>query len=317
MESRAIIYPDPTAPDAHERLGEFFREAGFTVELRSANLDPDAISKSLPNEAFVLVIPLIEQDCLGVKIMQVAALSDPVHDSPETHRRHITLLYGRALPGPGYLSLAYREGADDIIAMQEDESQINNQVRRAYNRLRALRRDTDILRSDTREAQRLAARCEQLEKESSRSREQIHLLARTAAALAIGDFRPEHTEPALLVVSCTEALSKIATQCAEQLHYRTRVARSAAQAMQLIAEQPADVILSEVQLPDADAPKLAQQIRRASPEKLPYFIAWSSDIDAENRLLGADTCIDDFVLKRSDAEATLLLTAALLRGMAP
>jgi PleD family two-component response regulator len=84
-----------------------------------------------------------------------------------------------------------------------------------------------------------------------------------------------------------------------------------------MAEDPADVVLSEARLSDADAPGLAMQIRSIASDKRCYFIAWSSEVESEGWLLAPDQGMDDFVLKRNDSSANLLLSAALLRGIAP
>ena len=316
MEDLAIVYPDSDSPGLHEHLVTLCSESGFTVDVREPNRDPQFVSQSLPDAAHVLFIPLCEVDCIGVKIIQLAKLGNSEDAASERHPR-ITVLYGRSLPSLEYMSLAFREGADDVIAVESDESQLGNQIRRALARLRTVRREYDLVRTEVRETRELVLRCEELERASSRWQERVHALARTAAALAIGDLNIKRVQPTLLVVSRSEAMTKIAVHCAEQLHFLTRSAVDAKAAVELMTEDPADVVLSDARLSDADAPGLAMQIRSIATGKRSYFIAWSSDAEAESWLLAPDQGMDDFVLKRNDSSANLLLSAALLRGVAP
>jgi DNA-binding NtrC family response regulator len=85
----------------------------------------------------------------------------------------------------------------------------------------------------------------------------------------------------LLVVEDDPRLLEILTSHLARMGYEVRGARGGGQALQLLAEAPVDVILSDVRMPGMDGRTLLQVVRERSPEvKLILMTAFGSVDDA-------------------------------------
>ena len=106
-------------------------------------------------------------------------------------------------------------------------------------------------------------------------------------------------EPAgtsVLVVDDDPTIRLLARAALEPAGLRVRDAASGEAALEAVAEAPPDLVLLDVQLPDADGVALCQRLREASPGELPVVMMTATE-DAEVVQRSYDAGATDFVAK--------------------
>ena len=260
----------------------------------------------LTDESAVVLLPALEDDCLGIKLAQ------QVIDHPTPYA---VALYGKGLPAKDYLCLAYRTGLDDIIDVKGGHDTLDVQLRRLgvtlYQRQRFVH-ETDEFQS---EAGALARQCDRLQRDNDRWQERLISLANTAKELAIGRRRMAIDTPRLLIVAASPHQAETALQVAGELGFDCQQVSNAQAALEDIQSRPPAVILVDSVLPDQELSTFVKSARHVCGNQPMTIIAWSSNPESEDELLTPATEIDDFVLKSSQGEGILLLTAALLGSL--
>ena len=306
MTIKALFFHSEQLPCDLEPLIKHCRQENFEVEDCGKAPNHTAIKALLPKTPFVLFMPAIEPDCLGIKLAQQAT---------EENLPRVIVLYAPKMPSKEFLCLAFREGVDDIACLNADPQTLALKASRAK---RILNARLNLDGAGTQQQQKidsLHALCEQLEQTNAINQERLISLASTAAKIATGQLRLTETNPSLLIATTSESQASNAAKIAQQLGFTTHIAHTGKEAMIQIEKIQPQVILTDGTLSDMDAKTLAPAARQSLGDKPVIIIAWSSDPDAELKLLTPGSGIDDFVLKSSTNEGTSLLAAALLGGL--
>lgn len=308
MTSKALVYTDTQQScDVADRLVKACEQADMDTRQVPLEQNADSFRATLPASPAVVFLPVMSEDCLGVKLAQIAkALAVP----------HVVVLYADALPAGEYLCLAFREGLDDVIALDACDDAVQIQVNRAARLLRE-RLDTPRIDGHSIEdkLKSLEATCRQLSRRNSKWQERIQLLATTAGRIITGELQLAGNNPYLLVVSGSKSQASSATQLALRLGFDAKTVHSGRDALNEVRSRVPEVILTDGTLPDMDATALAAEVRKTSEGKRVAIIVWSSNPDAEDIFLAPDSGVDDFVPKSSSSESGNLLVAALLGGL--
>jgi two-component system, chemotaxis family, sensor kinase CheA len=150
------------------------------------------------------------------------------------------------------------------------------------------------------------------------------LLQRAAATVeqpAAG--RPAVVEPAvdsrrsLLVVDDALTVRELQRSILERAGYRVLTAADGKEALAVLAEHPADLVLSDVEMPHMDGYALTASIRR-HPRlgNVPVLLLTSRDSD-EDRRRGLEAGADRYLVKSAFDQAGLLSAVASLLGSEP
>jgi CheY-like chemotaxis protein len=304
MEADAVIYSDTASASAANRLEELCREAGFSIE-RDEIPELDETRDALPKKSSALFLPYGELDCQGVKRIQISNLSQTPH---------VTCLYGEHLPSASFISLAFREGANDVIALDTGNDGLRNQVQRTWRCLRELRakKTTESEREQVASARREIA---SKDRELARMQERYLGMVRSAVAIAQGSLSLEKIRPRLLIASGSDAQAESAKSLASALFFEVEQVTSGAEALAASAKTKFQVILTDSRLPDMDATTLAEKLQTLPKERAVQVVVWSSDEDAEKALLVPGQGFFDCIRKRTDDATALQLAGALLRSL--
>ncbi len=118
----------------------------------------------------------------------------------------------------------------------------------------------------------------------------------------------------ILIVDDEQSYRKLLTLVFETDGHSVRTAMNGRQALELITASPADVIISDVRMPDMDGIELLRAVRETSPDVgLVLMTAFASvDTAREAFKLGAD----DFVEKPFDVEELKLIVRKTLEKQA-
>lgn len=305
MSAKALIFASGNGSALRE-LSESCARAGLDVEKRPDTPSEDALRAALPDGPLALFLPALEEDFQGVKLAQVAQA---------TRAPRVVALYAAASPSAEYLRLALNEGVDAVITLDSRPESMAANVQRMARRLRERQTLCGEDSQVHRELETLTRRCESLEHAAARWRERILALSATSIRLATGELRIAEEGPSLLIAASSVAQAASAKEIAERLGFRSRLCSSAAQALEALAAEPPNVILTDGALPDMDARAFAQSARRVMAGQPVVVIVWSSNRDAEDALMAPESGLDDFVPKGATAEGRALLAAALLGGL--
>ena len=142
---------------------------------------------------------------------------------------------------------------------------------------------------------------------------QAMLTARSTAAPAAG--RPDVPQRRILVVDDALTVRELQRSILERAGFSVRVASDGAQALGKLAEQPADLVLSDVEMPTMDGFALTEAIRaHPSLANTPVLILSSRSSDAD-RQRGLDAGADGYIAKSGFDEASLLAAVNRLLGV--
>ncbi|HNY28434.1 MAG TPA: response regulator [Candidatus Sumerlaeota bacterium] len=313
MSFHACIYQNPELAVPVEPLVSVCRRENLEVRVWATSPALENLRGSLPQEPAILFLPAVERDCLGVKMAQAALLDAPPKVFDAAPR--VILLYGPELPSKQFLCLAFREGVDDVVALDAGEEALGVQVARAMRVLRG-RIESSLaggeLNTKIRALQRV---CERFEQQKARWEERYQMLVSTSVRMALGELRLNDLAPRLLIAATSASQAAAAQDVATQMGFMVQVAHRGADAMEMMETTPPNVLLTDGTLPDMDATGLAFSARQILGSRPLHVIAWSGNAEAEDAFLAPDGGVDDFVLKTPGETGAHLLAAALLGGL--
>ncbi|MBN1807077.1 MAG: response regulator [Sedimentisphaerales bacterium] len=289
-----------------EPLIERCRQEKFEVEDYKQPQEHEALRKLLPSTPALLFMPAVEEDCWGVKLAQDAF----VEKLPR-----VIILYASSMPSREFLCLAFREGVDDVITLDSDEETLNSKIKRANNVLQTRLELAGFGGSEQQKIKSLQLQCEKLERKTAKWEERLLALASTATRMATGQLSLAENAPSVLIVATSNSQASSVAELCRHLGFDSHVTHTGKEALELIAKEKPNVILTDGTLPDMNATAFAPAARKALGKEPVVIIAWSSSPEVEDTLLAPDSGIDDFVLKSTSSEGTGLLTAALLGGL--
>lgn len=115
----------------------------------------------------------------------------------------------------------------------------------------------------------------------------------------------------ILVVEDDAKINKIYCAALQQGGYEPICAYDGTRALELIAERPVDLVMSDIMMPGMDGYALTQRIRQDHPE-MPILMI-SAKERYEDKRYGFLAGIDDYMVKPVDLNEMLLRVQALLR----
>ena len=126
-----------------------------------------------------------------------------------------------------------------------------------------------------------------------------------------------HSQPAhrrILVVDDALTVRELQRSILQRAGFDVRVATDGRQALTMLGEEPADLVLTDIEMPNMDGFALTEAIR-AQPAltNLPVLILSSRSSDAD-RQRGLDVGADGYIIKNSFDEASLLAAVNRLLG---
>lgn len=303
MPLNALVFADSANSPALEALLAACRSVNLHVQ-QAGCPRLDDFESQLPRESALLLLPAFEEDCLGIKLAQLAQVSEAAHE---------VLLYSPDLPAPAYIAQALQEGVSQMLHLQGSPDALLCQLRRALGAAeRRWKERAEVAQTHEKlevlklELDRAAARIQRLD-------ERCAGLSRTALSLATGEMNLSKSQPTLMVVSASQARCEQVCSVAERMGFHTQRTENAAAGLKQLSEQAPDVLLCDGELSDMNATQFARKARAALGRKPITIIAWSAGPNAEERLLGQAGGVDDLVSKGSDPRSEI--AAALLLGL--
>lgn len=289
-----------------DSLMQIFEKAGAPFESYKPLPEPGSFSDALAAEASLLILPAVQEDCLGVKMAQMARAQNP---------EHVILLYAPQLPPADYLCLAFREGADDILDLHVDEVALDNQVKRAVRLFRSRRERRNSGTGNEKEWKALRSREEYLERALSRMQERLVCLATSAMRITSGEIDFGKNPPLLFLITGSTRQTLEARGSAEKMGFQVKAFATAEEALEAMERARPQVILTDGTLPDSTAFDLAKKARKTLGNHPVVIVVWSGDLNREDEFLRPGSGLDDFVPKLSGSLGEGLLCAALLGGL--
>jgi two-component system, chemotaxis family, sensor kinase CheA len=121
-------------------------------------------------------------------------------------------------------------------------------------------------------------------------------------------------QASILVVDDALTVRELQRSILERAHFDVRVASDGVQALALLTEEPADLVLTDVEMPNMDGFALTEAIRgNAALANTPVLILSSRASDAD-RQRGLDVGADGYIVKSGFDEASLLSAVDRLLG---
>jgi two-component system, OmpR family, response regulator RegX3 len=122
------------------------------------------------------------------------------------------------------------------------------------------------------------------------------------------------SRPSVLLVEDEESIAEPFARSLSRSGFRTTVARTGAEALELAARLKPDVLLLDLALPDADGRDICRELRRDS--EVPIIMITASGT-LTDRVVGLELGADDYVVKPfATAEVVARIRAVLRRGRA-
>jgi DNA-binding response OmpR family regulator len=123
---------------------------------------------------------------------------------------------------------------------------------------------------------------------------------------------PDQPGPLVLVVEDEQSISQPFSRALNRVGFRTSVARTGCEALELASALAPDVVLLDLALPDQDGRDVCRQLRRASD--VPIIMVTASGT-LTDRVVGLELGADDYVVKPfSVAEVVARIRAVLRRA---
>lgn len=116
--------------------------------------------------------------------------------------------------------------------------------------------------------------------------------------------------PALLLIEDDRRLSELISRYLGQNGFQVQSASRGAEALQLVAQSPPDLIILDLNLPDQDGFAVCRQLRPNFANPILILTARTSDID---HVLGLELGADDYVIKPVEPRVLMARIHALLR----
>ncbi len=274
--------------------------------------DAGTLSKTSIKDTFsfdqptLVLLPVVEKDCLSIKWAQcIQDQAQPVSIG----------LYGRNLPRKAFLSLAFREGIDDILTLSDGPEMLTIHIRRLLSRLQeriGAHNDHVYRQMSTVDLQE---QYEALLRSHARWKERLVSLATCATQLATGERKLAVDPPSLLILVKSKQQAAAVEQIATDLGFQVTLQHSGQSALESINTSAPHIVLVDSLVPDMDLADFVHAARRGRTQSSLTIIAWSSNPEAEDTLMRPEVGLDDFVVKTASGEGTPLLAAALLGGL--
>jgi two-component system, chemotaxis family, sensor kinase CheA len=145
-----------------------------------------------------------------------------------------------------------------------------------------------------------------------------NLLARAASVSITSEATDKPAQPApqlsVMVVDDALMVRELQRSILERGGYAVRTASDGAEALAMLAEQPADLVVTDVEMPNLDGMRLIQSIRRHPRlANVPILIVSSHGSD-EDHQRGLDAGADAYIVKTSFDEVGLLSAVSRLLG---
>lgn len=119
----------------------------------------------------------------------------------------------------------------------------------------------------------------------------------------------------LLIVDDDSLMRRSLAVTLDQAGYATRTAASAADALQAVRQQPPDLVLLDIGLPDMDGLETLRSLRQVAPHLPVIFVtARRRELD---EIVGLELGADDYITKPFDMDVLLAHVRAVLRRAAP
>lgn len=119
----------------------------------------------------------------------------------------------------------------------------------------------------------------------------------------------------LLIVDDDSLMRRSLAVTLDQAGYATRTAASAADALQAVRQQPPDLVLLDIGLPDMDGLETLRNLRQVAPHLPVIFVtARRRELD---EIVGLELGADDYITKPFDMDVLLAHVRAVLRRAAP
>ena len=114
----------------------------------------------------------------------------------------------------------------------------------------------------------------------------------------------------LLIVDDEQGIRQLLTLVFERLGHRVRTAEGGRRALELLQEEPADLIVSDIKMPDMSGIELLRAARELAPDLLVVMMTAFATVETAREAfkLGAD----DFIQKPFDVEELKLIIARAL-----
>jgi len=134
----------------------------------------------------------------------------------------------------------------------------------------------------------------------------------------IGPMPAEATGPAhsVLVVDDSALQRRVIGAQLRALGYSVREAEGGAEALDLCAKAPPDIVISDWMMPGMDGPEFCRRFRRMERESYGYFVLLTAKSEREEIAEGFDSGADDFLTKpvqREELRARLAAGARVLK----
>ncbi len=116
----------------------------------------------------------------------------------------------------------------------------------------------------------------------------------------------------ILVVDDEEAIVEVLQINLQRVGYEVVTARTGQQAIQKARSHTLDLILLDIQLPDMDGHRVADEIRKEVDVPIIFVTARGDDID---RIVGLERGADDYIVKPFNPREVVARVAAVLRRL--
>ena len=303
MNASAIFFGSANgSAEVLQKVMDRCRQERMDVHEGPADVEGCDLRSNLPETPAVVFLPALRDDCLGVKLGQIAR---------DAASPRVVCLFAESMPSAEYLCLAFREGIDDVVVLSSAQDKIDLQVARAA---RLLQRRTEAAPAGA-DAGATEAQVQALRRREAKWQERLLALASTADRMATGELNLGREAPPALIVSASRSQAQSAAQVAASLGFDVQQATTAAEALAVAAKRPPRVVLADGTLPDMDVAALSKALRKALGGNPVVVVAWSSSPDLEDRLLVPGSGIDDFAPKSTTGEGRGRLVAALLGAL--
>jgi len=134
------------------------------------------------------------------------------------------------------------------------------------------------------------------------------------AAERSGAPRPSPSRSSVLVVDDALTVRELQRSILERAGYEVRTAADGLEALSRLAEQPADLVLTDVEMPRMDGFALTEAIRAHQALRNTAVLVLSSRSGDDDRRRGLEAGADGYIVKSAFDQATLLDAVERLLG---
>ena len=114
----------------------------------------------------------------------------------------------------------------------------------------------------------------------------------------------------ILIVDDEAGIVRLISMYLEREGFQTTSARSGGEALSMVAENPPDLVVLDIMLPDVDGWEVCREIRRTSDVPIVMLTAREGD---EDKIVGLEMGADDYVTKPFVPRELVARVKAILR----